>query len=552
MRRLLAALLALASPAAAGTIYVDANLTSGANDGSSWADALQGPKALRTAVGNAVAGDRIFVAQGVYVPANALARTASITLASGVEIYGSFQGGEAEPEERPPFGTADSILTGDLLGDDGSGSFNDNSFHLVKSGTSDATAVLDGFVLTAGNANGGTNDDRGAGILCTAGNGPTVRNCRFVANRCTFGGGAGYINGTAPSFVDCTFEDNLGGSFGGAFDIAAAGAVRFERCTFRGNSAARAGALEIFSTAGVVVSSSSFFGNTATGSGGGGGLWIGSGSSAVLQGCSVAQNVANGNAVGGVLVQGSTATIVNGILWANQGQGGAHGSANQISASAAVTYSIVEGGFAGTGNLSSDPLFVDLATGNLALALASPAIDAGDNAGVPAEALFDVALRPRRADEPSVADTGSGSAPIVDMGAHEYTLGSGDLACVPLANSSGATSKLTAFGSVVLAQNDLNLVVVDLPANVFAYFLMSESRASLPVGSGVLCLGPPVLRFNHDVLNTGTGGAAFFSPDLTQLPQGQVVHPGETWRFQLWHRDGVSSNFSSSLAFTWE
>ena len=91
-----------------------------------------------------------------------------------------------------------------------------------------------------------------------------------------------------------------------------------------------------------------------------------------------------------------------------------------------------------------------------------------------------------------------------------------------------------------------------LPVQVFAYFLMSESRASLPVGSGVLCLGPPVLRFNHDVLNTGTGGAVAFSPDLAQLPQGQVVLPGETWRFQLWHRDGASSNFSSSLAFTWE
>ena len=43
-----------------------------------------------------------------------------------------------------------------------------------------------------------------------------------------------------------------------------------------------------------------------------------------------------------------------------------------------------------------------------------------------------------------------------------------------------------------------------------------------------------------------------FAVDLTNLPAGTVVLPGETWSFQLWHRDGSTSNFSSSLALTWE
>ncbi len=45
-----------------------------------------------------------------------------------------------------------------------------------------------------------------------------------------------------------------------------------------------------------------------------------------------------------------------------------------------VSYCIVEGGFSGTGNLSSDPLFVNAAAGNFNLQSNSPAIGAGDPA----------------------------------------------------------------------------------------------------------------------------------------------------------------------------
>ena len=83
--------------------------------------------------------------------------------------------------------------------------------------------MLDGFTITGGNSNGSSsgNADRGGGILCVGNVSPTIRNCDFVANRCTFGGGAGYINGAGPDFIRCSFRDNVGGAFGGAFDIAA-------------------------------------------------------------------------------------------------------------------------------------------------------------------------------------------------------------------------------------------------------------------------------------------------------------------------------------------
>jgi hypothetical protein len=92
-----------------------------------------------------------------------------------------------------------------------------------------------------------------------------------------------------------------------------------------------------------------------------------------------------------------------------------------------VRYSLVEGSYAGTGNLDSDPLFVSAVdaastpttSGDYRLQATSPAIDAGDSMLV--FAMTDLAGNPRRFDQVSVADTGNGIVPIVDMGAYEYT-----------------------------------------------------------------------------------------------------------------------------------
>lgn len=67
------------------------------------------------------------------------------------------------------------------------------------------------------------------------------------------------------------------------------------------------------------------------------------------------------------------------------------------------------------------------------LAAGSPLIDAGDNAGAALDLLdidddtdtlervpLDLALFPRFVDDPATTDTGSGSAPLIDMGCHEF------------------------------------------------------------------------------------------------------------------------------------
>jgi hypothetical protein len=381
---------ALCSSALAGTRFVNVALATGANDGSSWADAHRTADGVSVALTAAVAGDEIWVAAGTYLPTVLGTRATAIPLKNGVTIYGGFAGSETSVAQRDIV-LNPTILSGDLAGDDVGGILTDNSFHVVTGAGTNATAVLDGFTVRGGNANGvGGNQDRGGGILCMAGASPTVRRCTFASNRCTFGGGAGYINNSAPLFEDCVFENNFGGSFGGAFDAASNGSATFDRCVFRGNSAARAGALEIFSSS-VKVSNSLFYSNTCTVSATGAGLRVSTGSP----------------------------TVINCVFDQNTAAGGASGSAAQIApATVSVTYSLIPAGYTGTGNLAATPIY-DV-TGPLPFKLASnsPGIDAGDNAGVIGGG-FELSGAPRLLEVLAIPDTGSGAAPVVDIGAFE-------------------------------------------------------------------------------------------------------------------------------------
>lgn len=568
-----AALLALAPGALAGTLHVDFGLATGANDGSSWSNAFQGQDGLQAALAVAVPGDRIFVAKGSYRPSAIGDRADAFRMATGVEIYGGFAGGETDPAQRPPLGTSVSTLTGDLDGNDGSGTISDNSYHVVRAGGSDSTAVLDGFTITAGNGNGPSNNDRGGGLISGGQATVTIRSCRFVANRCSFGGGAVYITNSAPSFTDCSFEDNNGGAFGGAFDIAQAGAVRFERCRFLGNRANRAGALEIFATSGVVVTNCLFQGNTATGNSGGGALWMGSGGNTVLANCTVVGNAATSQAQGGLRVQGANPSIVNSIFWGNSGAGGAQGSTNQIAGATNVAYTIVQGGLAGVGNSGADPML----DSELRLAPGSPAIDAGNNGGVPSGVLLDLDGQNRFVDDAVTPDTGVGPAPVVDLGSFEYAgagqtgipfcFGDGSGTPCPCANTGSAGSgcgngsfaggaTLGASGFAKVSSDTLVLEVVGTVPSSPGIFFQGDSLVSggagNPLGDGLLCAGAPIRRTAPRFANAS--GAVSSNVPLAATLGAQA---GQTKRYQWWYRDaggtpcGSGFNLSNGLEIVW-
>lgn len=122
-------------------------------DGNSWAAAFND---LQDALSVAQPDTEIWVAAGVYRPDRGTgARTASFRLKDGVRLYGGFAGTETSLDQRDP-NHHETILSGDLQGDDGAdfANYDDNSYHVILGSGTDETAVLNGFVVTSGNAEG--------------------------------------------------------------------------------------------------------------------------------------------------------------------------------------------------------------------------------------------------------------------------------------------------------------------------------------------------------------------------------------------------------------
>jgi hypothetical protein len=567
------ALLVLSTPALAGTRYVNGALATGNNDGTSWADAYRGADAVAVALAAAVSGDEVWVAAGAYVPTTTATRTLSHQLKNGVAVYGGFNGTEIALAQRDWVANL-TVLSGDI----GTPGVNtDNSHHVVNGAGTNSTAVLDGFRVTLGNANvASANNDRGGGILCLAGASPTVRNCHFLQNSCTFGGGAGYVNGSSPTFVNTVFENNTGGSFGGAFDTNTT-STTWDRCTFLGNSAARAGAVEMFSTGSPRVLNCLFRGNTSTGSGGGGAIWSSSGSQ--IRNCTIVNNSSMTNATAGILVSGGTPSIVNCIVWDNSGPGGAQGAANQIAGTTAVSYSIVEGGIAGTGNLNVDPQFANPGAQDYRLTIGSPAVDAGNNAGMPAGFTLDLAGNPRFADETTVPDTGAGAAPIVDIGAYEFPapvvtplcFGDGTGASCPCGNdapffsgtgclnSFGTGGLLASAGSARTAADTFVLLGSGMTNSSCLYFQGTSAvngGQGSAFGDGLRCAGGAVVRLGT---KANVAGASQYpaAGDPAVSVQGLVPGPGSLRVYQVWYRNSAAFcqpegfNLTNALAVTW-
>ena len=198
--------------AQAEIIYVDAD-AAGANNGSSWTNAHN---YLQDALLSAVTGDEIRIAQGTYKPdqdsaATSGDRTAAFQLVSDVIVQGGYAGfGEPNPDARD-VGLYETILSGDLAGDDGPNFANnaENSYHVVTGSGTDATAVLDGVTITAGNANGADLYGDGSGMYNDLGS-PALKDCTFRENWASSGGGGGMYNGNSsnPGLTDCTFIGN--------------------------------------------------------------------------------------------------------------------------------------------------------------------------------------------------------------------------------------------------------------------------------------------------------------------------------------------------------
>ncbi len=262
-------------------------------DGTDWSNAFNDlSKALDlppTLTGQA---REVWVAEGTYRPSRrtvfADARSATFELGEGVSLLGGFVGDESDASHRN-WEQHPTILSGDLLGNDGPGFANrsDNVYHVVSAIGIGDSGLLDGFTIRGGQADG-VMQATGGGLYLIDST-PTVARCKFadnfagrvdssagsggalffgsfdyvevpgnlaimevdfVGNQSRGFGGAIYVTDVNVTLNDCLFRDNQsgnGGAFGGSGYSYNSPTISFEGCTLESNTARYGGAIYAYS-----------------------------------------------------------------------------------------------------------------------------------------------------------------------------------------------------------------------------------------------------------------------------------------------------------------
>ena len=380
------------APAFAGkTIYVDDDAT-GLNDGSSW---LNASKFLQDALMMAKEPDELRVAQGIYKPDDFalsdrpnLGRAETFQLKNGVAIRGGYASiGAPDPNARDIV-KYETILSGDLDGNDAPNfaGYEENSYHVVTGSGTDANAILDGFTITGGNGNGPWWTDYvcGGGMFSISGN-LTVTNCTFRNNSAENGGGM-YNNYASPKLTNCTFIKNSASKSGAGISNWFDCNPTLTDCMFNGNSSLYYGGGMLNDIGSFArMRKCTFSKNSARY---GGAIYSGEESGSILMNCTFAGNSAYQG--GGMCNYFSTIILANCLLWGNAPQ-----QIYEFGGDVLVTYSDVQGGWPGEGNIDVDPCFADATDGDYHLKsqagrwdanegrwaiddVTSPCIDAGD------------------------------------------------------------------------------------------------------------------------------------------------------------------------------
>ncbi|MCG8407978.1 MAG: right-handed parallel beta-helix repeat-containing protein [Phycisphaerales bacterium] len=358
-------------------LYVDSSVVGGHDNGTSWVHAYSD---LQDALSYAASHDHvdeIWVAAGTYTPA----LNTSFGLTTGVGLYAGFAGNELARDERD-VSTNVTTLSGDGTG---------KSVVLVSNCNN---VVVDGFTIRDAKYAG-----KGGGVLITASSHVDLLNCAITDNATedlviqAYAGGVYVTGGSSDVAIeDCVFRSNstdgAGTNYGGAMAVAGTSSATVSRCIFSDNQGDAGGALWVALGSNVMCTDSLFAWNNAIW----GGAILASGD-LTLASCTISDNAADvGGNYGGIWQSVSALTVVNSIVYDN---GGSANDSIYLSAggTATVSYSNVEGGWTGCGNINVDPAFNDPDgadnTGGTAdddytlnAATPSPCIDVGDNNSV--------------------------------------------------------------------------------------------------------------------------------------------------------------------------
>ncbi len=339
---LLAVLLLCAPAAVATTFYVDAAQANDSSTGLSWGTAK---KTVQAGITAASSGDAVWVKAGTYIE--------TITMKSGVSLYGGFTGSEASVDQRNVLVNA-SILNATTLG---------TRLHVVTmNGLTNAR--IDGMTIEGGMANGSGQDASGAGINCNNLNSTnTITNCTFISNvsssygsgiaclaassplisACIFigngvqasplvlstGGGALYCSASSPTVTSCTMGANYATTNGGGVYCAGGSLPVFTTCIFYANVVTQQAGIGSAMGGAVYCNASTpsftgcaFSGNSAAnnllGSGAGGGaVYLAATSPVTFTNCLFSGNYTGASGGGAVYCTGSAPSFINCTISSN-------------------------------------------------------------------------------------------------------------------------------------------------------------------------------------------------------------------------------------------
>jgi hypothetical protein len=252
------------------------------------------------------------------------------------------------------------------------------------------------------------------GAVATFEMSPSFIGCAFTDNTANFGGAISAYGGspgdpTTLFLVDTTFTGNTANNIAGAINSAFDNVVSAINCVFTNNSAQyAAGTVFLYLADGDYEAAEGFidcvFSDNDVNSDDASAIATSAASPSIIN-CTFTGNTSNdGSTINGT--NGSNLTITNSIVYGDIGSSEISGDG---SGSTTVTYSDVEGGYSGAGNIDGNPDFVD-APSNLGLSADSAALNDGSYSAITATGvLTDVVGQPRTVDG------------TVDMGAYEST-----------------------------------------------------------------------------------------------------------------------------------
>lgn len=248
----------------------------------------------------------------------------------------------------------------------------------------------------------------------------TLSNCNIHSNGHLgiYGGGVYVYGGSNIGVVNCNIHANSAW-WGGGMYVYAGSDIKVLYCKIDHNSAPYGAGVFAHGTS-ALIGSCMIHDNEAgywdeqqqiwhPNYGYGGGLYLYGGSPQVVS-CTLAHNIAhrqypyNG---GGIYNYGSQGTVKNCILWEN---------GDDIYGLTA-TYSCIQDGDPGTGNIDDDPEFVDEASRDYHLKISSPCIDEGSNDPMEGDPPVSVPPKDFEGDDRIVDISGNNKR---DMGADEY------------------------------------------------------------------------------------------------------------------------------------